>query len=420
MTVIKTKFIFQGQESRRSSGMTCCSTESSFLERRISAMSLGITSLPSISQCPSRRASYRECSEIDLERGDTYFLRPNIEIIKATPKTSPSPSEKYEREQRRTNTVVDEDVFDCISEYPEEVVIDTTITTGGKRQQQQQLQQLDLESRRAPLASLSSFRLSSSADCQDSDEVARSVGSDTVFDDYCADTEDEMDQLSMDSEQGGSATAVATTFTRSPPKSILKNSANSSSHTDKCICDSILSQAGSSGSGNKEIILVRNSDNKVFSITKKLTKSSKSSSIFSKLAHTFETKAIIERHENRCGSDTMIHQVGPAGGGAAGLEKLISSRSNSIAHIRCESEPDDSSGGELVKMEAQRILTARLVDATSVVRDLSPVVVLELPELAAQGEQKERDDERTEQELASGSLDPSPGSSRKWSRETLF
>ena len=68
------------------SGMTCCSTESSFLERRCSAFTLGISSLPLVSQNSSRRLS-REAWEMEAPY-------PGIHVIDATPKTSPCPSER--------------------------------------------------------------------------------------------------------------------------------------------------------------------------------------------------------------------------------------------------------------------------------------------------------------------------------------
>ncbi|KAL5279427.1 hypothetical protein ACFFRR_003816 [Megaselia abdita] len=82
---------FQRQESRRSSAMTCCSTESSYLERRGSAYTLGLGSVP-----PSLRRKLSSASRTSsTENWDYYY--PGIHIIRATPNTSPCSSEKRGR-----------------------------------------------------------------------------------------------------------------------------------------------------------------------------------------------------------------------------------------------------------------------------------------------------------------------------------
>lgn len=372
--------------------MTCCSTESSFLERRISALSLGINSLPSVSQCPSRRASFR-CNEIDLEKGDTR-LRPNIEVIKATPYSSPVLSEKNvgERQKSNNNNTVD-GCFDSISEYPED-------DNPNKRQ--------STYSQRAPLASLSSFKLSS-VEYQDSDEIVKSVGSDAVFYDYCADTEDEMDQLSLNSD---TINAFMPTVSNLPcqPKSILKNSVNNNSHVNKCICDSIRVQADNSENSSSEKVILKNRDK---SVSKTWT--FRKPNIFSKIAQTFETKAIDEK-DIKCSSDSMIQRIIEKDSNSKNVGNKISSRSNSISHIHVFNDNDNE--GENVKVQAQICLTARLVDAASDVNNLSSIVVSELPGLTNLSEKPKRKDE-AETQLTS-SLDMLPGSGKKFSRETLF
>ncbi|XP_035773398.1 uncharacterized protein LOC118456603 isoform X2 [Anopheles albimanus] len=277
-------------ESRRSSAMTCCSTESSFLERRCSAITLGLSSLPPISRSPSRQQSRDDTA-------DWEPFYPGINIIEPTPKSSPCPSERIahrshdferpsgsgqqqqqrsaERERRRTEeqlllrasqpsglsatmagsrpsvALYDADSsIDCISEYP---VGSGCLEDGfGYRQQRppssarnQHLEDLSIATlrdgrgeaasastsqhpysnsalissisgttahqsgdgnrgvtvpvRRAPLASLSSFRMSS-ADCQDTEP--KSCGSDSVFgEDSGADTDEDLQQFSTDSDE---------------------------------------------------------------------------------------------------------------------------------------------------------------------------------------------------------------------------
>uniref|UniRef100_A0A182W6N6 Uncharacterized protein n=1 Tax=Anopheles minimus TaxID=112268 RepID=A0A182W6N6_9DIPT len=268
-------------ESRRSSAMTCCSTESSFLERRCSAITLGLSSLPPISRSPSRQQSRDDTT-------DWEPFYPGINIIEATPKSSPCPSERIAHRihgpdldprpstsrgrtgqlltaqpstsggPRVVTSLYDDSSIDCISEYP----IGSTIEDGfGYRQRQQpststarhygngRSDDVSLANgstlhqprtanvaesrnatvhtntssnsaninhsttvhpsgsggggggavRRAPLASLSSFKMSS-IDCQDTEP--KSCGSDSVFgEDSGADTDEDLQQFSTDSDE---------------------------------------------------------------------------------------------------------------------------------------------------------------------------------------------------------------------------
>lgn len=505
-------------------------------------MSLGITSLPTV----SRRSSFRDDYDIEAGHGPaqtivqqrphtahaTTHIHPEIEIIRATPRTSPnlSTSERQSMQQmmelkpmlqrRATISVASDDKgFDYIAEYPDEVIVEMpqeeASTTQKRQQQQSEVSKVEV-SGRAPLASLSSFKLSS-ADCNDSIEL-QSLGSDTVFDDYYADTEDDMDPLTTDSDDLSDEGHVKRkTIEPSPRKSILKNSAvtttttttatSSATATDsnnKCTCDSItISHAGSSGgttgSGGittNEIIIVSDGKGNQIGILPRF--SSNSISIIN--TETFETKAIIERHEpeqnSLSGSATMsaaqpfttvkfpampVSNPDPCGGSDTNLQKH---RAKKLKKIQEESErkrpastmmnyslstlqkklwgtratnknkdpESDNSNDKSSKLsktkannkkpsqpeahsshssitdetgdgtDTDRKITARCVDPSTVVRDLSPCVVLELPILAAQGESKEKQEERQEQEMASNTtLDPeAPSTSRKWSRETLF
>ncbi|XP_053960227.1 mucin-5AC isoform X1 [Anastrepha ludens] len=88
-----------GQDSRRSSAMTCCSTESSYLERRCSAFTLGLGNLPPTLQ--RKLSSASRASSTD--NWDYYY--PDIQVIQPTPKPSPCPSERslYEQLQAHAN-----------------------------------------------------------------------------------------------------------------------------------------------------------------------------------------------------------------------------------------------------------------------------------------------------------------------------
>ncbi|XP_037707849.1 pneumococcal serine-rich repeat protein [Drosophila subpulchrella] len=78
-----------GQDSRRSSAMTCCSTDSSYLERRTSAYMAGcMGNLPTTLQRKLSTASRTS----SIENWDYYY--PDIQVIQPTPKASPCPSER--------------------------------------------------------------------------------------------------------------------------------------------------------------------------------------------------------------------------------------------------------------------------------------------------------------------------------------
>lgn len=181
--------------------MTCCSTESSFLERRCSAITLGLSSLPTLSRGSSRRAS-RDTRDNPIDLREMWELEyaPGIQVIEATPRTSPCVSERLAHAAPDSTKKLDrmrlkesEDLsIDSITEYPEANNNgNNAVDFNGSKQQ--------VEMRRAPLASLSSFKMSS-ADFPDSDK--RSRGSDSIFvEDSLADTDEDMEQFSTDSDE---------------------------------------------------------------------------------------------------------------------------------------------------------------------------------------------------------------------------
>ncbi|KAH8413527.1 hypothetical protein KR009_011995 [Drosophila setifemur] len=78
-----------GHDSRRSSAMTCCSTDSSYLERRTSAYMAGcMGNMPSALDRKMSTASRAS----SIENWDYYY--PDIQVIQPTPKASPCPSER--------------------------------------------------------------------------------------------------------------------------------------------------------------------------------------------------------------------------------------------------------------------------------------------------------------------------------------
>jgi hypothetical protein len=265
--------------------MTCCSTESSFLERRCSAITLGLSSLaPIVSRPSSRRASRDACV-------DNFGQYPGIHIIEATPKSSPCPSERqshmiFQHQHAISNNAAssnkdhikvldrfkrrrhDDNSIDSISEYPDEVLhannngndenenvsdnivnLTSDTTTQQSHQHQQHHHQQSFNSnknslfsnsnknnnnhhhhvsnedgdmsqsnnnendnsgnkdnnnkngnneceRRAPLASLSSFKMSSAEYVEDNSNNG------SVFDEVsCADTDDDLEQFSTDSDE---------------------------------------------------------------------------------------------------------------------------------------------------------------------------------------------------------------------------
>lgn len=213
------------------------------MERRCSAITLGLSPLPAISsQCPSTANIW------DLvHQHNCQLVPPDIQLIQATPRVSPNSSERTHDQkyycfdnnsggggataknrrwkknvQRRRS--IDQDSFDSTSTFPErnrrfcydeieeEDLAETTVLA-------QQINKLGLETRclddtmfkytlpnafetirgRAPLASISSLKISS-IDYQDSD--LRSPISDSLFEETYGDTDDDLEPFSLDSDDG--------------------------------------------------------------------------------------------------------------------------------------------------------------------------------------------------------------------------
>lgn len=216
------------------------------MERRCSAITLGLSPLPAISsRCPSTANIW---DFVHQHNDQALYIPPDIQLTQATPRVSPSSSErtndqKYyyfdnssggasianrrwkKNAQRRRS--IDQDSFDSTSTFPErnrrfcydeieeEDLAETTVLaqqinklgletrclddTMLKYTLQNSFQTNLLSNRRAPLASISSLKMSS-IDYQDSD--LRSPISDSLFEETYADTDEDLEPFSLDSDDG--------------------------------------------------------------------------------------------------------------------------------------------------------------------------------------------------------------------------
>ncbi|XP_055712238.1 uncharacterized protein LOC129807174 isoform X2 [Phlebotomus papatasi] len=304
-------------DSRRSSGITCCSTESSYLERRCSSITLGIHSLAPISSHNHSRRSSRDAWDV------SNF--PDINIIQPTPKTSPCPSEGNINERTKIGSTVrlrrshepTIESFDYISEYPD--------TNGEEEHRERSVEDsVSGSTRRAPLASLSSFKISS-IDYQDSD--LRSLGSDSVFVESYADTDEDMEQFSTDSDDASDGPT--------PP------------HTKRAtIGEGLLLRPSVNLSTNRDNSC--SSDN--------LPKSNSSAH----LSKTFQTKAVIERRLDDADMDT-----GACPSSISNSKAMVKSKSaEECIVVSVVADPDrrSTNSGPAVILELPVITTQQQVD----------------------------------------------------------
>ncbi|KAK5643112.1 hypothetical protein RI129_006957 [Pyrocoelia pectoralis] len=164
---------------RRSSNITCSSSDSSYLERRGSSVILGLPAVPA-----HKTNQFRRQSSPLPEQYDFYYPI-DIRVIQPTPGGSPCGSERA--------------LYDNVQVPNSEV-------------------------RRAPLASISSCNSSLVADYPDLE--MHSLDSDSVFhEDECPDTEDEVDPFSTDSE---ASDGVEYAWCRRDSKRSLKRNRKSS------------------------------------------------------------------------------------------------------------------------------------------------------------------------------------------------
>lgn len=328
---------------------------------------------------------------------------PGIQIIEATPKTSPCPSERQthyggngsvkdhikmlDRFKRKRQ---DDNSIDSITEYPDEnshqyrsdvkelsenVVVNSNSNTPQTLVSSDNICHQPVI-RRAPLASLSSFKMSS-IECQDSEEANGSV-----FDESCADTDDDisMEQFSTDSDEISLqspplSSHPATKFGEAAPggdkTSLDKN-------CDACVVIVNIDK------NNEEIDEVVNlpSNSKV----------NNSSIVFS----SGDVKEVpCENNERQRSNDK------------------ISTRPTSCSGCI-------SSGASDKKSNSSECVTVNVVeykndDEKPSLKPSAPSsVILEMPVLAKQNESSPKDS-------SANIADPSdPTSARKWSKETLF
>ena len=354
--------------------MTCCSTESSFLERRCSAITLGLSSL---SHGSSRRPSR---DMWDMETG-----YPGIQIIEATPKSSPCPSERQshysgngsvkdhikmlDRFKRKRH---DDNSIDSITEYPDENnhqyrsdhnELSENVVVNSNSNTPQTLVSSDTIShqpviRRAPLASLSSFKMSS-IECQDSDEANESA-----FDGSCADTDDDisMEQFSTDSDE---------ISLQSPPMS-------SEHHAS----DKPPGEHESKNSLDKNCVVIVNIDKNDDEVDKEPLNS-----------NVFSSVDVIENIERQRSNDRISTRAASSGCINSGASDKKSNSSECITVNIVEYKNDD--------------------EKPSLKPSAPSSVILEMPVLAKQNESSPKDSIADPDPLV-------PGSSRKWSKETLF
>ncbi|KAL1380902.1 hypothetical protein pipiens_003508 [Culex pipiens pipiens] len=489
----------RGTESRRSSAMTCCSTESSFLERRCSAITLGLSSL---SRSPSRQQSRDDprsnggpycgggtasaaASAAGATCADWDAFYPGINIIEATPKSSPCPSERVAHRGTTTATTTgslcarelfsgvggsgssrrhqyqlyDESSIDCISEYP----VETDVELGQVRalrhknyhSSSSRVDEVSIANhrnpvvvgivgvasgsgvRRAPLASLSSFKMSS-ADGPDSDQ--RSCGSDSVFDESCADTDEDLQQFSTDSDELSipddeeeevqqvqrSRPAVA------GPSNQQQTGASSSS-----------GGGGVRASDSIYVDIEKPNDTSCLSSLSNRSKLKPDNSRGNNLVTRIETKAIIERQQQNDSSSnsrdrspsprsTATTVVNPPSSVSSSAATTIavshnskdnnntstSSKNSKHHHTSSKSKNDDNSNQKQVDRDPDT--NNKCVEVNVIIKNhsqhhhhiKSPSVILELPILTI-------DEDSSQSPLSP--VDPCvPGPSRKWSKETLF
>ncbi|XP_055612552.1 serine-rich adhesin for platelets-like, partial [Uranotaenia lowii] len=482
----------RGIESRRSSAMTCCSTESSFLERRCSAITLGLSSLPPISRSPSRqqcRGEDRRGSHVTVNGGavgatcaDWDAFYPGINIIEATPKSSPCPSERITHKSGGLSTrerysvsrkyqLYDDSSIDCISEYPDTNGAEPSHSHRPPRQNYSSSSRIDDISiannnpsssvivRRAPLASLSSFKMSS-ADCQDSD--IRSCGSDSVFDESCADTDEDLQQFSTDSDELSipdegecSVTPMAITVA-GPSTSGTLSAATGLGGVSSSTSSSIHSQQPKIvqhqpyGAASDTVFVDIETPNDIRCLSS-LSNSNRRGRLKSKpdranLVTKIETKAIIERpgrdrspspracssmavssHQPKNTLQTSTTEVMTSGRSTSSLPSRLPSgheissthysKNNNNSSSRTYSRNDTDDISNQVEDDEDRESNNKCVEVNVIIKNhstniKSPSVILELPILTI-------DEDSSQAPLSP--VDPCvPGPSRKWSKETLF
>ncbi|GFG29496.1 hypothetical protein Cfor_08466 [Coptotermes formosanus] len=169
-----------GPDARRLSSITCSSSDTSYLERRGSAVELGIPAPP-----PFLHKSRNDPNVTMAEEPWDFYYPIDIQVIQPTPEISPCESER------------------TLYDQPLEFVRSELKPPSRGSTAESATSSLNVPVRAAPLASISSVG-GSLTDYPDFDDM-HSVGSDSVFLDEGQelDTEDEVEGFSTDSEDDG-------------------------------------------------------------------------------------------------------------------------------------------------------------------------------------------------------------------------
>lgn len=193
---------------RRCSNITCSSSGSSYLERRDSAVLLGMPAIPAHKSRNRRRQSS------PLPEIYDYYYPIDIRVIQPTPGGSPCGSDRT--------------LYDQVKD------------TGN------------LHPRLAPLASISSCNSSLETDYQEAEPSC--VASDSIFENPCDDTDNEVDEFSTDSDVNDEQGACCSRQVFSVPRD----------NTDKSLSSSFLSLGTTVRPGSKSSLTIMESPEEEF------------------------------------------------------------------------------------------------------------------------------------------------------------
>lgn len=173
-----------GPDVRRLSSVTCSSSDTSYLERRGSAVEMGIPAPPPFPYKSRRKGRNDHHTTMAEEPWDFYYPI-DIQVIQPTPEVSPCGSER------------------TLYDHPMELAPSGLRPPSRGSIAESTTSSLNVPARLAPLASISSVG-GSLTDYPDFDDM-HSIGSDSVFLDEGKelDTEDEVEGFSTDSEDNG-------------------------------------------------------------------------------------------------------------------------------------------------------------------------------------------------------------------------
>lgn len=335
---------------------------------------------------------------------------PGIQIIEATPKSSPCPSERLthcagtskdhikmlDRFKRKRN---DDNSIDSITEYPDEhpnqyrsdnnELSDNVVNSSSNTPQSKTLVSSDNITthqqvvRRAPLASLSSFKMSS-IECQDSEDADGSVFDDDGDDESCADTDDDMDQFSTDSDEISLQSPPLTDVHVHVAKVHHDNGGGGGNDKASCSLDK-----------NCDVVIV-NVDDEPEPVAVSQLKKVNSLNVFSsggELAN--EPHGSLERQRSN--------------------DRLSTGRASFSGCISSSASDKKSKSSECVTINVVELKNESHEKKSSIKPSAPSSVILEMPVLGKPSDESNKTDEDDDD------LDPSvPGTSRKWSKETLF